>query len=204
MGRKGEQTREQILAISESIILQRGYTGTSIEDIINEAGITKGGFFYHFDGKNDLAKNLMQRYLENDAKFFYSLLDRAGELTEDPLQRFLVFLKLLAESMADLPETHPGCLVASFTYEARQFDDDVRDLNAQGVLSWRNIFMEQVGLIRDKYPMRLEVAAEDLADMLTSTIEGGIIVSKVLNEKEVLPDQLLQYRNYLRLLFGDA
>jgi AcrR family transcriptional regulator len=69
MGTKGEQTREHILATAESIILQRGYSGTSIEDIIGEAGITKGGFFYHFDGKNDLAKNLMLRYLDQDEKW---------------------------------------------------------------------------------------------------------------------------------------
>ena len=41
MGRKGEQTREHIMATAESIILKRGYSGTSIEGIIGEAGITK-------------------------------------------------------------------------------------------------------------------------------------------------------------------
>ena len=70
MGVKGQQTRENILACAEGIILQRGYSGTSIEDIIREAGITKGGFFYHFDGKSDLAKKLMLRYLEQDKIFF--------------------------------------------------------------------------------------------------------------------------------------
>ena len=89
MGAKGEQTREHILATAESIILQRGYSGTSIEEIIGEAGITKGGFFYHFDGKNDLAKNLMLRYLGNDATFFSELAERARSLTEDPLQQRL-------------------------------------------------------------------------------------------------------------------
>ena len=42
MGTKGEQTREHILATAERIIPQRGYSGTSIEEIIGEAGITKG------------------------------------------------------------------------------------------------------------------------------------------------------------------
>ena len=41
MGAKGEQTREHIMATAESIILKRGYSGTSIEEIIGEAGITK-------------------------------------------------------------------------------------------------------------------------------------------------------------------
>jgi TetR/AcrR family transcriptional repressor of nem operon len=91
MGTKGEQTREHILATAESIILQRGYSGTSIEEIISEVGITKGGFFYHFDGKNDLAKNLILRYLDKDVKFFTDLAERAQSLTEDPLQQLFAF-----------------------------------------------------------------------------------------------------------------
>lgn len=203
MGAKGAQTREHILATAESIILQRGYAGTSIEDIISQAGITKGGFFYHFDGKIDLARGLITRFLEQDALFFSGLVERARSLTEDPLQQLLIFLKLMAEAMADLPSTHPGCLVASFTYESQQFDDGVRELNAQGILSWRHIFMEQLEKIVEKYPMKIERPLEELADMLTGVIEGGIILSRALDDREILPSQLLQYREYIRLVFGD-
>jgi TetR/AcrR family transcriptional repressor of nem operon len=204
MGTKGEQTREHIMATAESIILKRGYSGTSIEEIIGEAGITKGGFFYHFKGKSDLAKHLINRYLENDMVFFSGLADRARSLTEDPLQQLLLFLKLMAEAMEDLPGTHPGCLVASFTYEAEQFDDEVRELNAEGVLSWRRIFMEHLEGVVQKYPMKIEQPLEELADMLSAVIEGGIIMSKVLKDRTILPNQLLQFRNYVRLVFGDV
>jgi AcrR family transcriptional regulator len=204
LGTKGEQTREHILATAESLILQRGYSGTSIDDIITETGITKGGFFYHFKGKNDLARSLMLRYLEQDEKFFTGLADRARSLTEDPLQQLLIFLKLMAEAMADLPGTHPGCLVASFTYESQQFDDEVHKLNTEGVLSWRRIFMGQLEAVDAKYPMRIEKPLEEIADMLSSVIEGGIIMSRVLDDPDILPSQILQYRNYIRLVFGDA
>jgi AcrR family transcriptional regulator len=201
MGAKGAQTREHILATAESIILQRGYSGTSIEEIIGEAGITKGGFFYHFAGKSDLARNLMLRYLENDSKFFGDLSDRARSF---PLQQYLLFLKLMAEALADLPGTHPGCLVASFAYEAHQFEEEIRNLNAQGVLCWREQFMGHLERIAEKYPMKIEHSLDELADMLTSVIEGGIIVSKVLDNGAALPNQILNYRSYIRLVFGDA
>jgi AcrR family transcriptional regulator len=186
------------------MILQRGYSGTSIEEIIGEAGITKGGFFYHFDGKSDLARHLMLRYLENDGKFFEDLSVRAQSLTEDPLQQFLLFLKLMAEALADMPGTHPGCLVASFTYEAQQFDEEIRSLNTQGVLSWRELFLDHLAKIAEKYPMKIEQPLDELADLLTSVIEGGIIMSKVLDEGDTLPNQILHYRSYIRLVFGDA
>jgi AcrR family transcriptional regulator len=204
MGAKGAQTREHILATAEKMILQRGYSGTSIEEIIGEAGITKGGFFYHFDGKSDLARHLMLRYLENDGRFFGDLSERARSLTEDPLQQFLLFLKLMAEALADMPGTHPGCLVASFTYEAHQFDEEIRSLNTQGVLSWRELFMDHLAKIAETYPMKIEQPLDELADLLTSVIEGGIIMSKVLDEGDTLPNQILHYRSYIRLVFGDV
>ena len=204
MGTKGARTREHILATAENLILQRGYSGTSIEEIISEAGITKGGFFYHFDGKNDLARHLMRRYLANDGKFFLDLSERARSLTEDPLQQFLLFLKLMAEALADIPGMHPGCLVASFTYEAHQFDDEIRSLNTQGVLSWRELFMGYLKRIAEKYAMRIEQPLDELADLLTSVIEGGIIMSKVLDDGDTLPNQVLHYRSYIRLVFGDV
>ena len=202
MATKGEQTRGQILAAAEHLILERGYTGTSIDQIISESGITKGGFFYHFAGKDDLAKHLLKRYLVQDEVFFEGLVSRAAELSEDPLQQLLIFLKLIAEAMADLPSTHPGCLVASFTYESYQFDDEIRDLNAQCMLSWRQIFMDLLEKIVEKYPMRIEQSLEDLADMLTAVIEGGIVMSRCIGDKNILPNQLLRYRDYIRLLFG--
>ena len=204
MGTKGEQTREHILATAQGIILKRGYAGTSIEEIIGEAGITKGGFFYHFDGKTDLAKNLLERFLREDVKEFTAIADRACSLTEDPLQQLLIFVKLMAEAMEDLPGTHPGCLVASFTYEAEQFDDEICELNVQGVLAWRRIYMEHFEKVVETYPMKIEKPLAELADMLSTVIEGGIIMSKVLNDRSILPKQLLQYRNYIRLVFGDV
>lgn len=204
MGAKGEQTREHILATAERIILKRGYSGTSIEEIVNEADITKGGFFYHFDGKNDLAKSLMLRYLDNDVQFFTGLAERAQTLTEDPLQQLLIFLKLMAEAMEELAVAHPGCLIASFSYEAHQFDEDIRELNVQGLVSWREIFLNHFEKVAEKYPMKTEQSLEELADLLSSILEGGIIMSRVLNDRHILPKQLMHYRDYIRMIFGDT
>lgn len=203
MPSKGERTREHILATAESLILQNGYSGTSIDQIIGRSGITKGGFFYHFDGKNDLARNLILRYLAQDDAFFSELFERAHSLSEDPLQQLLIFLKLMAEAMADLPSSHPGCLVASFTYESHQFDQEVRQLNAEGMLAWRRKFAEQLALVVERYPMKEDMTIESVADMLTSVIEGAIVMSRCLEDKDILPRQLLQFRTYVRLLFGD-
>jgi AcrR family transcriptional regulator len=204
MPTKGELTRENILGVAENIILQKGFSGTSIDEIIEAANITKGGFFYHFKGKEDLARHLMLRYQVADDRFFNQLLDRADSLSEDPLQQMLIFLKLLAEAMGNLPDTHPGCLVASFTYENQQFNDDVKQIICDCLVGWRQLFVSKLAAIGDIHPMNIETDIMELADMLTSVIEGGIILSKAFNEPERLVNQILEYRNYIRLLYGET
>lgn len=204
MADRGENTRERIFDIAQEIILQKGFGSTAIDEILERAHITKGGFFYHFKSKNELARHLMQRYLDQDDAFFKRLFERADTLSEDPLQQMLIFLKLFAEAMEDLEGTHPGCLVASYTYESQQFDETIRDLTKVGVLGWRRLFKDRLEAINEKYPMQLDTSLDEVADMLTSTVEGGIILSRVFGNQKLLAQQLLQFRNYVRLLFGNT
>ena len=204
MATRGESTRNKILEVAEQIILKKGFSATSIEDIIGEAHITKSGFFYHFSGKNELALGLVERYKVEDTRIWNELMDRARSLSEDPLQQMLIFMKLMAEMMADIPNGHPGCLVASFTYESMQFDTGVLEGIRDNVLAWRNVFGTQLQAVADAYPMKIETPIDDLADGITAVMEGGIVTSLTLGEPEILVRQLLMYRDYLRLLFGDV
>jgi len=204
MATKGEATREKILEVAEKIILKKGFSGTSIDEIISGADITKGGFFYHFSGKNELAVGLIDRYRRDDDRLFNDLFERADSLSEDPLQQMLIFMKLLAETMADIPNGHPGCLVASFTYESQQFEAAVMQNVRAGVVSWRKLFSKHLQRAADRYPMKIETPVDDLADMLTSIMEGGIVTSLTLRDPEILVRQLNLYRNHLRMLFGDT
>jgi len=201
---RGEDRREKILQVSEAIILQKGFSATSIDDILDGAHITKGGFFYHFAGKGELARALVERYLEEDAKLFDGLAARAAELTEDPLQQYLLFLNLLAETMENLEDVHPGCLVASFTYESQQMDDTVKALIAESMLRWRQSFRDQLERVTAHHPAGEEISLDELADMLSAVIEGGIILSRVFRDKMALVRLIRQYRNYIRLLFAGA
>ena len=201
MAVKGQATKTKLMDIAERLILNRGFSAMSIDEVIKEAGITKGGFFYHFDSKNSLVYALMQRYREKEAFIFSDLFKRAEELTSDPLQQMLVFVKLFAEMMADMKLLHPGCVVASITYESQQVNEQVRNITTEIVLDWRNLFREHLKKIDQVYSPNTNVSSDDLADMLSTIMEGGIIISRALNDPSVLEKQLLEYRSYLELLY---
>ena len=201
MTTRSNSSRERILASAEAIVLQKGFSATSIEDILKQASITKGGFFYHFDGKPGLAKALVERYIEQDDQIFGDLFAEANELSEDPLHQLLIFLKLLAGKLGTMEDTHPGCLVASFIYESQQFKPEIRELMRDGMLSWRNLIADQLQRINEKYAVPDDVSIETLADMFTSTIEGGIILTRNFGDNQLLVNQILAYRSFLRRLY---
>jgi TetR/AcrR family transcriptional regulator, transcriptional repressor for nem operon len=126
-----KDTRERILEVAELAVLAKGFASTSIEEIIAEVGISKNGFFYHFRDKNELARALLQRYLDTEEGLLDAVFGRARELHGDPLHSFLIGLKMLSETMADLPNGHPGCLVGTYCYSERMFDSEVRALTGK-------------------------------------------------------------------------
>ena len=107
--------------------------------------------------------------------------------------------------MADLPNGHPGCLIASICYQERLFDREVRALTAQSV--------EELERALPRHPRRDRRGAtrrasrstlEDVADMLSCVVDGGIIMSKALNDPRRLERQVLAFRSFVKLLFAPA
>jgi len=199
---RSNSSRERILASAEAIILQKGFSGTSIDDILDKAAITKGGFFYHFDGKPGLAEALIERYLEQDDELFGQLNAAAADLSEDPLHRLLIFLKLLSEKLGSMKQTHPGCLVASFTYESQQFREDIRVRIRVGMERWRKMIVDHLEQVNRQYSPQSDISLATLADMFTAIIEGGIMLARNFDDNRLLVAQIMAYRTFLRILYG--
>jgi TetR/AcrR family transcriptional repressor of nem operon len=194
-------TRQRILDVAQAAVLEKGFSATSIEEIIVAVGITKSGFFYHFADKGELAHAMLERYLARERELFDEIFARADELSEDPLHAFLIALKLFAEMFENLPQAHPGCLTAAYCYQDRQFDRRVRELNAAGILAWRERFRTRLERIAERYPPKMEADLSDVADMMSALADGGIILSKALDEPKALPRMINLYRNFVRTLF---
>ena len=56
-------TREKILESARRLFNRKGYTGVSIEEIMSDAGLTHGGFYRHFSGKDELYAAAVRQFL---------------------------------------------------------------------------------------------------------------------------------------------
>jgi TetR/AcrR family transcriptional repressor of nem operon len=202
MPRDGAATREKILDAAQALILERGYSGTTVDDILAAAGVTKGAFFYHFKSKSDLAAALLQRFNANDEQTFNDTRMRAEQLSNDPLQQVLIFIGLFEEMFTGLTEPYPGCLFASYVQELQQFDATTQTLIKDSFLRWRELLREKFDAIAKRYPPKIAIDSDDLADAFTVVFEGGFITSKALEEPDLVATQLRLYKRYIELLFG--
>jgi len=201
MARDGTATRNKILDTAEAMILDQGYSATSIDKLVAQAGVTKGSFFHHFDTKAALAHTLVERYAHNDLGLFAENRARAEKISRDPLQRVLIMVGLYKEMMEGLTDPYPGCLFASFLYEANLFDDHIMAVIDNTYRQWRAILGEMLEAAAAAYPPRIEIDCAHLADMFTTIIEGAFIMSKTLNEPQLVAHQLGLYRDFVELLF---
>ncbi len=203
MPRDGTKTRTSIMDAAEGLILERGFAGTPIDEVLSHAGVTKGAFFHHFSSKQELAHALIARYVDLDLSNLESKMRRAERLHRDPLQQLLIFVGLYLEDAELLAEPSEGCLMASYVYQAGLFDDHVLDVLRDNMLAWRTRLTAKLEEVVADHPPRLDVDLASLADMFTVVIEGAFVVSKTVSEPTVLAAQLGHLRTYLELAFGD-
>jgi len=196
-------TRQRILDAAKGLVLERGYAGTSVDDIQKAAGISRGTFFYHFKTKDDLARALMERHAEEDHELTDTFMARAEKLASDPLQQALVFIALHEEMLDDVGPS--GCLFASYSYEAGLFDAHTHELITGALEHWRRVFGGKLAEAMKRHEPRLpDVDPELLADLGAGVLQGAFIMRRALKDPRLKTAHLREFRRYLELLFGVA
>jgi AcrR family transcriptional regulator len=74
-----ENMKEKIIETSIELFDQKGFKETSVQDIVEAIGVTKGTFYYYFKSKEELLKDICLTYIED-------LIRQQEEILEDPNQ----------------------------------------------------------------------------------------------------------------------
>ena len=202
MPRDGTLTRNRIMDVAQQLVLDVGLTGTSVEKVIDGAGVTKGTFFYHFKTKHDLAAALIERYACEDQQHFHDFMQQAEQLARDPLQQLLIFIGLFIRMTEKLEDPFPGCLYAAYCYQSGAISEEVMGQVERMMHFWRERLAEKLEAVGRFYPSRIPVEHTQVADHVLATFEGAFILSKVMKEPKLASEQLIQCRNYLELLYS--
>jgi TetR/AcrR family transcriptional repressor of nem operon len=172
---KGVKTRRRIVGHATQLIHDKGYRGTTIDDIIKAAGVTKGSFYFHFSSKEELGYAV----IDNASSFVLEGIREAFQQKDlNPYQRLELMLRGVQGLVEETQCTH-GCILGNLALELSHSNDGFRRKLAEVFSAWSDYIAAELEAMKEAggLPQDLDTAA--YADFMVSALEGGIMMSKV-------------------------
>ncbi|WP_028799995.1 TetR/AcrR family transcriptional regulator [Streptomyces sp. 142MFCol3.1] len=168
-------TRARVLRLASRRIRAEGVSRPGVADLMNEAGLTHGGFYKHFDSRDDLvAQAAAVALTEGTAK-----MERAARKNDQDARAGLIDA-YLAKQHRDAPAT--GCALVSLGASAGRGDQHFKEAYEQQVGTYLDLI---AGLDDDAEDARAEA-------MLTlSALVGAVLMSRAVADK-AFSDELLE------------
>lgn len=188
------ETREKLVRTAERLMLRDGYSATRVDDVIREAGLSKGSFYHFFESKEALGLAALERYYA----------DRVGRLAAgnyaaetDPRRRARGFLKHASHVAADL--WGAGCLLASLAADGVGSNRVVSRALRKRTDELRELLVDMFGPLATS-----GITANDLADQFLVCIEGSIVLARIYGDPAYLKRGLEFFRSCLDRPEGGA
>lgn len=188
------KTKEKLLDAACELMLAKGYTAASVDDICAAAGLTKGSFFHYFESKEDLGKALAERVYGSARETFQAAPFRQKK---DPLDRILGYVDFLIE-MARGKGAARGCLLGTFAQELSDTHPKIRLVCAECFTSWAEDIQKDLEAAKAMYAPRASWSAAGMADHLIAVLEGAIILAKAKQDRKVIETSLVHFKEYLK------
>jgi TetR/AcrR family transcriptional repressor of nem operon len=172
-----EKTHERIVAIASKRFREKGFAGFGIAELMKEAGLTVGGFYKHFDSRDELVTEAL-----SDAFGFWQ---RQKEAAESGGQA-LTFAKLIDDYVSDAHRKNPGagCAFSALAPEIARSDKRARMLTSDQVKADLELI---VGLL----PGKDKRAARSRAILTFSALVGAMSLARAVSD-EALSGEILK------------
>jgi len=165
------ENREKIIATAAKLFREKGFDGIGVADLMKAAGLTHGGFYGHFDSKEDLMAQACERAVDE--------LLQAGEARrlESKDSPYVAFLKnYLSIGHRDHPGA--GCLMAALGAESARQNKTVRSVFTQSA-------MRLVAALMEIIPAANKKKARENALVTLSMLVGAQTIARALDDEEV-------------------
>lgn len=183
--------REKILTNGLKVVLERGYVGASVRDIVEAAGVPQGSFTNHFDSKEAFSLEVLDLYFANSRAVIGETL-RNDALA--PLSRLRAFIDA---NIATIRKHDPknGCLVGNFAAEASDHSEVIRRRVSAIYTEMREAvaYCLKAAVKAGELPKGLKIT--DLADFIVTGLQGAWLISKVERD-------LAYAENFKKILFS--
>jgi TetR/AcrR family transcriptional repressor of nem operon len=189
--------RNKLLESAFSIIRQKGYAATSVDELCAGAGVTKGAFFHHFPSKDSLAIAALTQWTEMTEAFFSSA---PYHDLSDPLDRVLGYLDFRKAMLrGDVAEF--SCLAGTMVQEVYGTHPDIRHACDVSIGGQAANVESDIAEAMKHYRIRPPWTAESLALHTQAVLQGAFILAKAKGNAAVAEASIDHLRRYVELLF---
>ena len=190
--------KSKLLDAAVALVREKGYAGTSVEDLCVSAGVSKGAFFYHFKTKEDLAVAAAAHFSAIADEIFAGAPYRK---LADPLDRLLGYVDFRTQMlMGRIPEF--TCLLGTMVQEAYETHPEIRvacEMHfANHICELKSDISEAVRL----HPIKDVEATNNLAVFMQAAIQGAFVLAKASGDTSVAVACLRQLYRHIQLLFN--
>jgi TetR/AcrR family transcriptional repressor of nem operon len=190
-------TKEKLLEVAQELMLAKGFTATTIDEICEAAEVTKGCFFHHFESKDQLGKEVLERFCASGQKMHEAF---CGNET-DPLKRVYRYIDS-AIRMAGDPTMSKGCLLGLFAQELSDTNPQIRQACQCAFDDWAKGFGKELARAKARYAPQAAFQPRELAEHLIAVMEGSMILGKAKHDMSVVAQSLRHLKAYVKSLFG--
>jgi len=179
--RKREETRERLLKSAFSVFARNGYDRATVDEIVRDAGFSKGAFYVHFKTKEDLFWAMLEERAMSMQQAFLLVLHPEVPL-KDNVQRLLTAIFDIEKRDPEWPATFMEFLAHAGRNAA------VRERLSKIFESWHGFIADMLRVSRDKGIVRSDVEIDFLARSAIALIEGTILQSRLSRDPRQLDD----------------
>lgn len=193
-------TRTRLLDAAMHVIRAKGYTATTVDDICQRVGVSKGSFFHHFRSKDELAVAAVEHFSAMADGLFATAPYRQAE---DPLQRLLGYIDFRAAILeGELQEF--TCLLGTLVQETYDTHPDIRRACARGMSEHVDDLTRDIELAMQRHAPDAPWSAESVGYFIQSVLQGAFIFAKAQQSPQVARESLAHLRRYLVLIFSPS
>lgn len=189
-------TKDKLIGAAQDLMLEQGFTATTVDDICAEAGVTKGSFFHYFESKDDLARQVLGRFCAAGSKMHVGLCGTE----QDPLKRVYAYIDNMIKVSRD-PVMGKGCLVGMFAQELCDTNKEIREACREAFEDWAGHFGQELSRAKAQYAPKAAFKPKAVAEHLVAIVEGSLIIGKTRRDMSVLAQNLAHFRAYVKILF---
>jgi TetR/AcrR family transcriptional repressor of nem operon len=177
------RTFDPAAALTQAVELfaAKGYSETSMEDIVQATGVSRYGIYGTFGNKRELFELALDRYAESMGKqAFLRLLEPDASL--DHIRKIFA---MRVDDMCCEGETK-GCLFIHTAMELAPQDDDLRDVLQKFMRRMSKLFSIGLESAKAKGEVRKDLDAAAAGELLTSTMFGLVVLARTGFDRKTL------------------